>query len=296
MQSNISNSLNDSLLRIFNLIGQWFDLHAINIAAILLGAWVVRRFGAGAISRTLRYTVRPDLYPTKIDRTKRIKTLDSLVNAVMRVGVYAIALILVIGEINPSYTTALFASAGLIGVALGFGAQSLIKDFVSGIFIIIENQYRVGDVIAIGGVDGVVQDVTIRTTVLRDLDGNVHHVPNGNITVTTNKTIGYSGINEEIIVDASTDLGLLEHVINHVGEQLVSMPELQAYIKETPSFRQVVGLNANGMVVKIVGQASAGDSWRVKGELYRLLKHAFEKNKIKLGVPLLPYATSIKKK
>ena len=179
---------------------------------------------------------------------------------------------------------------------MGFGAQSLIKDFVSGIFIIIENQYRVGDVVAIGGVDGVVQDVTIRTTVLRDLDGNVHHVPNGNITVTTNKTIGYSGINEEIIVDASTDLALLEHVINHVGEQLAAMPDLQIYIKETPQFRQVIGLNANGMVVKIVGQATAGDSWRVKGELYRLLKHAFEKHKIKLGVPLLPYAAALKKK
>lgn len=296
MQQLFTDKLLVSLTDLQRLIGSWLDDHLINIIAILIGAWIIRRFGAGAVSRVLRYTVRPDLYPTVIDRNKRVKTLNSLVTAVMRVGVYVIATILIIGEINPTYTTALFASAGLIGVALGFGAQSLIKDFISGMFIITENQYRVGDTVDIGGVQGIVEDVTIRTTVLRDLNGHVHHVPNGIIQVTTNKTIGFSGINEEIVVASATDIPQLEHVINHAGEQLAAIPELQAYITEAPAFSQVMGMTANGMVIKITGKTTPGDSWRVKSELYRILKRDFDKNKIKLGMPLVPFPTASKKK
>lgn len=282
--------LSQRLQGVGELLGSWLDKHLVNIIAILVGAWLVRRFGAGLINRALSHTIRADLYPTKIDREKRLRTLDSLVNAGMRVGIYIVAAILLVGEINPAYTTALFASAGFIGVALGFGAQSLIKDFVSGIFIITENQYRVGDIVDLGGVSGTVEDVTIRTTVLRDLDGNLHHVPNGTITITTNKTIGFSRINEDIVVAMDTDVDRLEHVINHVGQELAARPDFKHIIDEPPHFASFKGFAGSGIVIKILGKTSAADQWHVRSEMYKMLKKAFDKNNIELATlpPLLP--------
>lgn len=270
------------LLALGELLSEWFDDHFVNILAILVGAWLVRRFGAKFISRILKYTVRNDLYPNKADREKRMKTLNTLSGAIMRVGVYIVAAILLIGEINPSYTTALFASAGLIGVALGFGAKDLINDFMSGIFIITENQYRVGDVIEVGGVSGVVEDITIRTTVLRDLSGNVHHVPNGTIKLTTNMTLGYSGIAENLEVGYGTDIEQLKHVINHVGEQLAADADFQKLIIEPIHFLRVDGFGQNGLIIKVVGTTTSGDQWAVKGELYARLYKAFKQHKIEI--------------
>jgi small conductance mechanosensitive channel len=282
MLEDLTINLVTGMDKVTRLLSTWFDRHLVNILAILIGAWLLRRFGIGIVSRLLQRTVRSDIYPTKADREKRIRTLNRLVSAGMRIGVYLLAAILIIGEINPSYTTALFASAGLITVALGFGAQSMIKDFVSGIFIISENQYRVGDVVEIGGVSGTVEDVTIRTTILRDMDGNVHHVPNGVIQVTTNKTIGYSNINEDIVVSLDTDIDRLEHIINHLGEELAAKPEFKSKILEPPHFASIRGYGQTGLVIKITGKTSAGSKWNVRSEMYRDLHKAFDKYKIKI--------------
>lgn len=295
--------LEDFLLNLFphlftvgDVISEWFADHSINIVAILIGAWIVRRFGAKFVARILHFTVRPDLYPNHSDREKRVKTLNTLASAIMRVGVYIIATILLIGEINPSYTTALFASAGLIGVALGFGAKDLINDFMSGIFIITENQYRVGDVIEIGGVSGVVEDITIRTTVLRDLSGDVHHIPNGTIKLTTNKTLGYSGLDENIIVGFETDIEQLKHVINHVGKQIAADADFQKLTIEPVTFLRIDGFSENGLIVKIVGKTTSGDQWTIKGELYERLFKAFKQQKIELPYPHITVDDSRKKK
>ncbi len=261
---------------------RWIANHGIQIAIIFCGAYLVRHFGTKLFSRLLQLTVRDDLYPHKSDRIKRLRTLDSLSGAVLRVGVYFTALILILGEINPSYTTALFASAGLVTVAVGFGAKNVINDFLSGMFIIVENQYRVGDIIQIGDVDGTVQAVTIRTTILRDLNGNIHHVPNGSIVVTTNKTIDVANLNEDIVVGFSTDIALLEHFINHVGKELASDPAYKRHVIKPPYFARVNGFANNGIIIKIFGETSAGQQWVVKGELYRKLIEAFRKNNIEL--------------
>lgn len=293
MLEQTSISLVLGLQKLGQLIGSWLNLHAINIVAILLGAWFIRRFGSEIIGQVLKQTIRSDLYPTTADREKRFKTLNSLVAASTRVVVYIVAAILIIGEINPHYTTALFASAGLLGVALGFGAQSLIKDFMSGIFIITENQYRVGDVISIGDVSGTVESISIRTTVLRDLDGYVHHVPNGTISVTTNKTVGFGRINEDITVAGDTDLNRLEHIINHVGEQLAAQPEFAHKIIETPKFARIAKLDGNNVIIKILGKTTTASRLEVKSEYYKLLQKAFHANHIEL-VPSVP--KPIKKK
>lgn len=265
------------------LLGNWFDEHFVNILAILFGAWITRHFGVRLFNGILKHTVRPDLYPTQSDRAKRLKTLDSLVGAFIRAGVYVIAGILIIGEINPTYTTALFTSAGLIGAAIGFGSKDIINDFVSGIFIIVENQYRVGDIITAGGVSGMVNDITIRTTVLRDLDGDVHHIRNGSIGVTTNKTVDYSQINEEIVFSHGTDIAKAEHIINHAGEAMAANVDFKSKVIEPPHFECITSLSEKGIAVKISGKTTPGDQWKVKGELYKRLNEAFAGNDIKIA-------------
>ncbi len=263
-------------------IGNWSSEHALPILGIIAIAWLCKKFGTQLVMRVLQKTVRPDLYPTKTDRIKRLKTLESLIKAVLGVAIFVVAGIMIVAELGLN-TTPMVASAGIIGVALGFGAQSLIKDLTSGLFIIIENQYRVDDVIALdNGVSGKVEAITIRTTVIRSLDGTLFHVPNGSISWTANKTTSYGGIEEDIIFDSGSDIKQIESVINKTGLKLAADPEMKKKIKEPPQFLRVDGFDANGIRVKIIGKTTSDDSWEVKGAFYKLLIEELRKEKIKI--------------
>jgi moderate conductance mechanosensitive channel len=272
-----------------HLAGDWLYLHAINITIILIGAWVLRHFSAKILGSLLKHTIRSDMFPTKGAREKRLKTLSSMASAVAQVGISIVAIILILGEINPSYANVLFASAGLLTVAIGFGAKDLINDFMTGIFIISEGQYRVGDAIEIAGVSGVVEAITVRTTVLRDIDGHVHYVPNGDIIVSTNKTLGFSRINEDISFALDTDIDRLTHVIDHVGEELAADPDFKNKVKKAPKVAQVVGYGPSGIIVKITGTVGESDKPAVISSLYTRLHKAFAKNDIVVtGQPAPP--------
>ncbi len=285
MVEHLAISLVLSIENVGHLLGDWLSLHGVNIAAILIGAWLVRRFGAGAISQLMRKTIRSDLYPTRSDREKRLRTLNSLVGASTRLAVYVIAIILVIGEVNPQYATALFAGAGLLTVAIGFGAQSLIKDFMNGMFIIMENQYRVGDNVTLGDYSGIVEAITIRTTTLRDFNGNLHHVPNGVILVTTNKSIDYARLDETLTVSGDVDIDRLAHVIDHVGKELAARVDLAHKILEPFSFARVEKLEGDNVVLKIAGKTRPGAIQHTKSEFYKELHKALVKNNITLSTP-----------
>lgn len=272
----------------FIYLQSWITNHLFSILLIILGAWLVRRLANDIIDRLLGRIVRPEIYPTKSDREKRIRTLGSLGRAVIRLGVYAVATLLIVGELYPSAKAILLTSAGVIGAVIGFGAQSLIKDLTTGIFIISENQYRIGDEVTLsagmglGKIEGTVEDLTIRTTVLRDLSGNVHHIPNGNIGITANKTLGYSQLNEEIIVHFDTDLDKLTEVVKKVGEDLRSMPEMRSRVIEPPYIDGIIGFTDKGIVVRILARTSAAAQWKTRSEFYKLLQKSLAKNKIKL--------------
>jgi len=293
MLENITDMLVLRMESLADAIDVWLHAHLLNILIIVLGAWVVRRVGTELARRLLKHIVRPDVYPTKSDREKRIKTLSSLTSGVIRLAVYMIAGLMIISELRPDYKAILFTSAGLIGAVIGFGAQNLIKDLVSGIFIIMENQYRIGDEVSlvgsagVGEVSGVVEDITIRTTVLRDLSGNVHHMPNGNIGVTTNKTLGYSRMNEDIIVAANTDIDKLARVIEKVGQDLARLPELENEVIEPPYMASVKGLSGEGVSVRVLAKTSPAAQWKIRSEFYKLLKKELDKNHIKLTGPSL---------
>ncbi len=281
MWESLQQKLSENMTYIGNVMFRWLDLHLINILVILIGAYVARKFTTRFLSRLIKHTVRHDLFPTEFDRKKRVQTLDALVGATVRIAIWVIASIMIISEIGIN-TGPLLASAGILGVALGFGAQSLIKDFMSGMFIILENQYRVGDVVELSNISGVVEHITIRTTVVRDMDGDLHHIPNGTIQVTTNKTMGFAQINEKFTVALETDIEELEHVINHVGEQLSAHPNFKRHIIEPPHFERIDGYDKDGLVVRVLGKTSPGEQWAIKGALYKALVKAFKKHHIEV--------------
>lgn len=289
MVDALNQQLSDSIHAVGDRVGLWASNHLLNILLIIALAWVAHSFLSRFITQLIKKTVRHDLFPSEIDRKKRLRTLSGLINTTVQVAIWIIATMMIISELGID-TAPLVASAGVVGVALGFGAQSLIKDFVSGIFIIIENQYRVGDIVQLNTANtpmlpvlGKVEAITIRTTIIRDIGGELIHVPNGVINVTVNKSIDYSRINEDIVVGMDTDLEQLEHVVNHVGEQLKALPKFDRIITEAPRVERIEGFRDNGVVVKIRGKTMAGEQWHVKTELYSRLKKAFEKNGIKLA-------------
>lgn len=261
----------------------------IDIAVVLLFSWVLSRIAHRVLSRLLTHIIRSNLYPSKSDRDKRVNTLSGLGSALIRFIIWVTAGITII-NIAGVNTAPFLASAGVLGVALGFGAQKLINDLVSGIFIIIENQYRVGDFVELEGVSGTVEDVTIRTTVLRDLNGAVHHVPNGAIVVSTNKSMGYGQINLDIAVMPKTSLKKLETVINSVGEAVAKEPELTDAIIEAPRFVRVSEFTGNNITVKVMGKTTGGKQLEIKSVFYRKLKHALDKESIELAVTPPPIA------
>lgn len=284
MDEVIFKYISDIFDRLWANLGTWTSDHGFEIFTILLVAWLVKRFGAQFLSRIFHSTIRADLYPTKSDRLKRLETIDSITNAILKVGVVTVAGIMIISELGVN-TTPIVASAGVIGIALGFGAQSLIKDLTSGMFIIIDNQYRVGDVVKLGDIAGRVEAITIRTTVLRGLDGTLYHIPNGSINATANMTMSYGGIDEDVAFSNDVDISKLAMVINRVGRDLAADPDFKAKVLEPPRFERVVGFSPEGIKVKILGTTTTNDSWEVRGELYKRLIVELRRSDIDIPTP-----------
>lgn len=256
----------------------------------LLGVVFMERIVARAVKAHGRN------WPSK-DIEKRQKTLAGLVTRVWRVLVVTVGALIIFSMIFPNVNLApLFASAGIIGVAFGFGAQSLVKDFLSGIFIISENQYRVGDIIDIEGASGTVERISARSTVLRDADGNVHYFPNGMVQHVVNKTMGYSMARFSIGVHPSSDLENVISVINNIGTKLASEDKWNSKIIEAPAFVSVGEFTSTGVDLLISGKTQPSDQWSVTAEMRRRLLHELEKKEIALSGTTPASPKSSKKK
>jgi len=259
--------------------------HALNVAVILGLALVARRFSYVLISRVIRKTLKPDHFRTKRDEKLREDTLISTINAGVRAIIWILTGMLLLSEFGVDIAP-LIAGAGVAGVALGFGAQSMVKDFLAGLFILTENQYRVGDVVEINqGVSGVVEQVSLRSTILRDLDGMVHHIPNGIIEIATNMTMDYANVNLDIGVGYDTDIEKLEKVINKIGQSMAEDEEFKDLVQEPPHFLRVNNFGDSSIEIKIVGKTAPMKQWQVKGELRKRIKIAFDKNGIEIPFP-----------
>lgn len=262
----------------------WFKTSGIKILAIFFGAFIVRRFGKIIIEKIIRKLVPPDQFLTKEAEKKREDTLIRVFSGTIGVLVWVAASMMILSEFGIDIGPML-AAAGVVGLALGFGGQYLIRDVIAGLFIIIENQYRVGDTVEFDGTSGTVEDITLRTTILRDLDGVVHHIQNGSFSKSSNKSKSFSRINLDIGVSYNTKLDKVIKVIDKVGKEMAKSKEWKEILLEPPHFLRVENLSDSAVVLKIVGDVHPLERWSSTGELRRRLKEAFDKEKIEIPFP-----------
>lgn len=179
----------------------------------------------------------------------------------------------------------IIAGAGVIGLAFGFGGQYLIKDLIAGFFVILENQYRVNDVVCIGDTCGLVENLNLRTTILRDLDGTVHVVPNGEIKTASNLSKYFSRVNLDVGVAYESNLEHVIKVVNRVGKDLSNDKNFKDLIISPPQFLRVDDFADSQITIKILGDTKPIKQWDVTGELRKRLKIAFDKEGIVIPYP-----------
>jgi small-conductance mechanosensitive channel len=249
------------------------------VAVVFLIAWLALRFGTDHVARTIMNrratdSSDPTALLTQIELERRVRTIQRLVlrSGAVVLGIIAVLMALDILGLNIAPA---IAGLGVAGIAVGLGAQSLVKDWLAGIFVVLENQYSQGDVVRIAGVSGMVEDFSLRRTTLRDLDGTVHTVPNGQIIVASNLTRTWARVNLDIPVVHGTDIEAATEVINEVGMQLHDDPEWGPRLLEAPSVVRVSNVDDLGVTLKVLGQVRAAEQWAVAGELRKRILAAF---------------------
>ena len=221
---------------------------------------------------------------TAVEVQKRIETLDALGANVLRFFILVIAGLMVLGRFGIDIGPAV-AGLGVVGIAVGFGAQHLVRDYLNGALILVENQFSKGDVVRIADVAGTVEDFSLRRTTLRDLDGNVHTVPNGDITIATNMTRVWARINENISVAYGTDIPRVIEVIGEVGRLMAEDPDWQRRVLEAPKVERIEAFGDSGVTIKVLGTVRARDRWAAAGELRRRILDAFGASGIEIPFP-----------
>ena len=267
-------------------LSTWVGDHGLRILLITTGSFLfykgVKIFATRVVQRFIDF--RNHQHSDSDEATRRAKTITNMVVGAIGVSVATVAVFMVLAEFNVNIGP-LIASAGVAGVAIGFGAQSLIKDTLNGLFILLEDQFKNGDVIKVAGFSGVVEDLNMRRTVLRDLDGIVHIIPNGQILTVSNYTREWARVNLNVQVAYSTDLAKATEVINRVGREIAADPEFSGMIISSPQVLRVDKFGDSGIELKILGDTKPNKQWAVTGELRRRLKNAFDEAGIEIPFP-----------
>jgi moderate conductance mechanosensitive channel len=219
-----------------------------------------------------------------VELKKRIDTLDDLGLNVIRFFIVVIAGLMILRSFDLDIGPAI-AGLGVVGVAVGFGAQHLVRDYLNGALILLENQFSKGDVIRVAGVSGTVEDFSLRRTTLRDLDGVVHTVPNGEIAIASNLTRVWSRINQDVTVAYGTDIDKAIEVVDGVGKAMAGDHAWKRRILEAPRVDRVAALGEYGVTLKILGTVRAPDQWAAAGELRKRLLAAFREHGIEIPRP-----------
>jgi small conductance mechanosensitive channel len=264
---------------------EWFVTSGLHILLILVLVWIAVRVARMVSTRLVRFFTKQR---EDIEFQKRAHTLGEVVRYVMVFVVVAVAAMTILRELGINIGPIL-AAAGVVGVAVGFGAQSLVKDVISGFFILMEDQIRVGDVVEIAGKGGLVEKVNLRVTILRDVAGNVHYIPNGQINVVTNMTKEYSRYVFDIGVAYRENVDEVIAIIREVDEELRRDPEFKNDILAPI---EILGLDRfadTAVMIKARTTTIPIQQWRVGREFNRRLKKAFDAKNIEFPSPTLPF-------
>jgi small conductance mechanosensitive channel len=218
------------------------------------------------------------------DRDQRRQTLADVFASVARIVVYIVGGLLALEQIGLN-TGPILGSVAILGLAVSFGSQNLVRDVVNGFFILLENQYAVGDVVTVNGQTGSIERISIRSTWVRSPSGDLHVIPNGSISLVSNLTRGWSKATCEIGVSYDADLSQVEGVINRVGEEMYAEEKWKEVLEEAPAWIGVTSLGDSAVVVRTQVKVTPGSQWGVTRELNRRLKLAFDAEGIEIPYP-----------
>jgi moderate conductance mechanosensitive channel len=262
----------------------WLLSHGIRILAIAAASLVLYKVSRTLISKAINITVVSDRHVSEVAERKRKDTLTKILALTVRIVIVVLGTLMILQEFGVAITT-LLAGAGIVGIAVGFGGQYLVRDLISGFFLILENQYRIGDVVSFDGTSGLVEDISLRITTLRDLDGTVHHIPHGQIGKVSNLSKYYARVNLNIGISYQAELEHVIKVINNVGKDLAEDPHWKEDITSPPQFLRVDDFADSSVIVKILGETRPLKQWDVTGELRKRLKIAFDREGIEIPFP-----------
>ncbi len=284
-------------------LGDWLATRPLKIVLILLSAFVINRLvrriirkfidslsgeEVQAAGRRLRKLTPRALQSTtgqsSIRSAARAQTIGLVLKSAASFVVYSIAVLMAMSEVGLNLAP-LIAGAGVVGVALGFGAQSLVRDFLSGLFMLAEDQYGVGDVVDVGEATGVVEAVNLRLTRLRSVDGTVWHVPNGEIRRVGNMSQQWARALLDIEVAYDTDLDRALEVVKEVADELWADDIWKTDIVEEPEVWGVQTLGASGITIRLVIKTQPGQQWVVTRELNKRMKARFDAEGIEIPFP-----------
>jgi small-conductance mechanosensitive channel len=268
-------------------IGQWFLDHGIHIVAILLVGWFIYKI-IGIIMPVFirRYVTQKSGRRRTVGYIKqRSKTLARVVTQAIGLFILTIAFFMILSELNVDITP-LLAGAGVAGIAIGFAAQNSIRDFIGGFVIMMEDHYNVGDVVKVVDITGEVEEIGLRRTVLRDLKGILHVIPNGEIRVSSNYTRSLSRAFFEVGVAYKEDLDRVMAIVKKTWEEMAKDPEWEKrIISETPWLLRVEEFGDSGIIIRAVGDTRPMEQWAVLGEFRRRIKRVFDAEGVEIPWP-----------
>jgi len=264
---------------------EWLASHGLRILIIIILGFLldktIDRFADKAIKK---YVNKKQKDRDQAEIEERAKTLSDVFNTTTTVVVFIIVILMILPELGIAIAP-LIAGAGIIGLAVGFGAQNLVRDYLVGLFIIIEDQYAIGDVVRVGDITGQVEILNLRRTALRDLDGIQHNIPNGEVKIASNYTKDWSRINLDVPVSYSSDIDKVTAILNRVGKELAEDPQYKDFLLEAP---QVLGLDRFGeseIVLKMLGKTKPLKQWDMTRELRKRIKKTFDQEGIEIPFP-----------
>jgi moderate conductance mechanosensitive channel len=276
----------DNVIQMLNSWGDdTFDFvrHQVpRIIGVFIIAFILTRL-LKAVSRRLTHISNSQGLPSAM-RSQQLRTLSSVIYSVGLFIIVFVAALQVLPLLGINMGP-LLASAGIAGVAIGFGAQALVHDFINGFFILVENQYDIGDVVKIAGVQGSVEFMTMRRTVLRDADGTVHNVPNSQITVVSNLTRDWTQLALHISVAYNTDSDKVIQLLQQTGEEFAADPAFSDQIVAKPQVPGIDKVTGDEVDYLMLIKTRPGSQDSVRRELRRRIKACFEKNNIQPGNP-----------
>jgi small conductance mechanosensitive channel len=255
----------------------------IKVLGILIALFILSQMSKWIVKWLEKFI--PEKDPLRAaEAKKRVHTLGNILRHALVIAFSFIALLMILGELGIQLGP-LLATAGVGALAIGFGAQSLVKDVISGFFIILENQYRIGDVIEVAGVSGLVESVSLRTTVLRDLEGKVHTIPNGEIKIVSNLSKEWARSVLDVGISYREDVDHVIEVLQNIGRELAAEEPWKSAILEPLQVFGVERFGDSQLVIRVVVRTVPLKQWEVGRELRKRIRIRFEEKGIEIPFP-----------